>query len=134
MRQSDSRDYDDWMERAYEDVLCARLLAQKEDCLNGAAFHAQQAVEKSLKAYILFKSRSLVDGHNLVWLCKKAAGWDAGLRDWLGSCITLNRFYIEARYPADISIELEPAQAQGFADLAEKLFDYVGQAIDPAGN
>lgn len=61
----------------------AELLMQNERCYNLSAFHCQQAIEKGLKGYILFRTGNLVDGHNLTWLCKQAVKLDGTFARWL---------------------------------------------------
>ena len=46
----DSRLFFDWLEIAARDLLAARLLMEKQQCLEIAGFHCQQAIEKALKA------------------------------------------------------------------------------------
>lgn len=58
----DSRLFFDWLEIAARDLLAARLLMERQQCLEIAGFHCQQAVEKGLKAYIIHASGQLVDG------------------------------------------------------------------------
>ena len=52
----DSRLFFDWLEIAARDLLAARLLMERQQCLEIAGFHCQQAVEKGLKAYIIHAS------------------------------------------------------------------------------
>ena len=44
----DSRLFFDWLEIAARDLLAARLLMERQQCLEIAGFHCQQAVEKGL--------------------------------------------------------------------------------------
>ena len=69
----DSRHYYDWLDYSHDDLEAARVLKENLQCANAAAFHCQQCIEKALKAYILYETGETVDGHNLTWLCKKAA-------------------------------------------------------------
>ena len=90
----DSKKYYDWMNHAEEDLTAANLLKEVPDCYNAAAFHCQQTIEKALKAYILFHSGHLVDGHNLMWLCRQAKKYDKGFHQWFDECADLNQCYL----------------------------------------
>jgi len=129
---ADSRRYYDWLDRAREDIICARLLLGDDSCYNGSAFHCQQSVEKALKSYILLKSNILVDGHNLVWLCKRAAKYDGTLSQHLSICASLSKCYIETRYPADIPMELDYRQVKAFYDMAKTMLTSICEEVDSA--
>jgi HEPN domain-containing protein len=126
----DSKHYDHWLDRAEEDIHSARLLVGEPDCYNNAAFHCQQTIEKALKAYILLKSNILVDGHNLTWLCKQAMKYDREFAQWLAQSASLNRCYIETRYPADIPLNITKEQIGGYYEMAYEMFDFIKQEVD----
>lgn len=129
---SDSRRYYDWLDRAGEDILCAKALLGNDSCYNGAAFHCQQTIEKALKAYILLKSDMLVDGHNLPWLCKRASKYDATFKDWLAQSTSLNKCYIETRYPADIPLDLDYEKVRGYYQMAKEMYLFICSEVDTA--
>jgi HEPN domain-containing protein len=126
---SDSKDYDDWMDCCEEDMLAARLLAHHDGCYNAAAFHCQQTIEKALKAYILLKTNVLVDGHNLTWLCKQAMKHNQAFNQWLDESASLNRCYIETRYPADIPLDLTRQQISRYYDMAYEMFAFIRKEV-----
>lgn len=129
-RDGDSKRYYDWLDRAGEDIQCAKLLTQSDACYNGAAFHCQQTIEKALKAYILVKSDILVDGHNLTWLCKRAMKYDRKFGGWLGESASLNKCYIETRYPADIPLELDFETVQRYYHMARDMYLFICEELD----
>lgn len=126
----DSRRYHDWLDRAREDITCARLLLTDDNCYNSAAFHCQQTLEKALKSYILLKSNILVDGHSLTWLCKRAAKYDGFFTEYLEACAALNKCYIETRYPADIPLEMEYKRVKEYYDASKQLFLRICEEVD----
>lgn len=101
-KKTDSKRYYDWIYHAWIDRLSAEMLRQDKRLYDAAAFHCQQCIEKGLKGYLLYKSRKLLDGHNLTWLCKQAAMLDENFIQWIDESAVLNRYYIETRYPADM--------------------------------
>ena len=90
----DSRKYFDWLEIAAGDLLAARLLLEQEQCAEVAAFHCQQGIEKAFKAYLIDRTGTLVDGHNLTWLCRQAMKQDRGFSRWLLATAKKNRLHI----------------------------------------
>lgn len=126
----DSRRYYDWLNRAGEDIQCAGHLIKDDNCYNGVAFHCQQCIEKALKAYILIKSDILVDGHNLSWLCKRAMKYDKGFAQWLDESASLNKCYIETRYPADIPLNLNYEQVRGYSKMARDMYIFICNELD----
>ncbi len=122
---NDSRHHNDWLEFAACDIRAAQLLMQEEDCYPLAAFHCQQCMEKVLKAYILFKTGQLVDGHNLIWLLKQASKRNASFKQWIDECVYINHFYIEARYPSDFELEINKDRMNAIYTKAKALYDDV---------
>lgn len=128
-RSSDSKRYHDWLYHARVDMLSADLLRANPACALSAAFHCQQCAEKALKAFVLFRTGRLVDGHNLTWLCKQAVGLDRSFTQWLDESAYLNHYYIETRYPADVPLRLDgDAVARVYAMTAE-LFGFICEEL-----
>lgn len=121
----DSKRYYDWLFHAYQDLLAARMLITDKRLFNPTVFHCQQAIEKSLKAFLLYKHRKLFDGHNLTWLCKQAALTDQAFTKWIGKSTLLNRFYIETRYPADIPEEIDRQLVEEILEATEDMMDFI---------
>ncbi|MGN0607776.1 MAG: HEPN domain-containing protein [Oscillospiraceae bacterium] len=126
---TDSKRYYDWLFHAYQDLLAAKTLIEDSRLYEPTVFHCQQAIEKSLKAYMLYKTHRLFDGHNLTWLCKQAAMLDSGFTKWIGKSTLLNRFYIETRYPADIPVEIDRHLAEDILAATEEMTDFVCDTI-----
>lgn len=121
-RTSDSKRYYDWLYYAAIDLRVAKMLIDDQRCYNTIAFHCQQAIEKGLKGYLLWKRNRLYDGHNLPWLCKQAMQEDQSFKKWLPASVQITRYYIEARYPADFLLQLDQkTAAEVTADTADIL-------------
>ena len=129
-RKGDSKRYYDWIYHACLDKMAAEALSQDRRLYCCAAFHCQQCIEKALKGYLLYKSRHLLDGHNLTWLCKQAAMMDDSFIDWIDETAVLNRYYIETRYPPDIPLEIDGETVARLVkmstDMLEKICDVTG--------
>ena len=124
-RAQDSKRYYDWLYKAEEDLHSARLLKSEEICQLCAAFHCQQCIEKALKAYILYQTNILHDGHNLTWLCKQAVKLDREFTEWLDESADLNRYYIETRYPTDIPVEIHETEVKRAYRMARTMYDFI---------
>lgn len=122
---ADSRRYFDWLFHASQDYLAARLLREDERCFSAAAFHCQQCIEKALKGYLLFHSRRLFDGHNLTWLCKQAVQRDETFQKWLAWSTSLNRYYIETRYPADLPLDIDTGSIDTILRATGDMLDFI---------
>ena len=127
--QDDSNRYYDWILFAWEDLQCAAQLFNEPECRNGMAFHCQQCVEKALKSYILLKSDTLVDGHNLPWLCKRAMRYSKEFAQWMGACTRLTKCYIETRYPADLPLNIDAAQARAYYNAAREIYLFIDREL-----
>ena len=130
VNNKDSRRYYDWLDRAGEDLISSRELLKNDACYNNAAFHCQQTAEKALKAYILLNSGYIPDGHNLSWLCKKAMKFDKKFADWLYESATLNKCYIETRYPADIPLDMDYKKVKGHYETAKSMYKFICSEVD----
>ncbi len=92
-----------WWERAGEDLaVAAHDLGGGFD--RAAAFHAQQAAEKALKALLVHRGVVPPKVHDLAELANRA-GAPAEVRD---RCKALSPAYLEARYP-DVPASAGPA-------------------------
>lgn len=126
---NDSRRFHIWLDNAQEDIIAAQLLLQNPRCYKLASFHCQQALEKILKSYILLKNNVLLDGHNLLWLCKQAAKIDKDFLDFLDECALINHCYIETRYPSDLLFEISEKQVKEFFISTKSVFDSICHKI-----
>ena len=124
-RKGDSKRFYDWIYHAWLDRLAARELSAYPKLYLVSAFHCQQCIEKALKGFLLFKSHHLPDGHNLTWLCKQCALLDENFIDWIDESATLNRYYIETRYPADIPLEIGEADLDSLVEMSSVIMDYI---------
>lgn len=130
---SDSMFYYKWLDKALSDLQAARILLTWDADPSMIAFHCQQAIEKALKGYLLFKTGRHFDGHNLTYLFRQAAKIDASFSDYLDESATLNNLYIEARYPTDLPFSLSDTQIQRLMHMAEDLFSAIRAELYVSG-
>lgn len=92
----------DWLVRADEDILMAELAIKNDGPPNLICFHAQQAAEKCLKAFLSFRGFTIRKIHDLPALIAECAKFDTAFLELKEDTIYLTQFYIETRYPGDM--------------------------------
>lgn len=126
----DSKRYYEWLEKAQKDLKSARIL-KEHDCGNDtAAFHCQQAIEKALKAYLLYKTKELQEGHSLIFLCKVASTHNLEFKKFIKDCAYINQYYIETRYPADNPIFITEEEINECLDITNVVVNKILEIID----
>ncbi len=123
-KSRDSKIYTNWMIYAENDLRAATSLRRNKHTLLLSAFHSHQAIEKTLKAFVLAQKGYAPDGHNIIFLCKTVAKLHEGFYDWIDECIALNNYYIQTRYPPDFPLELDKATAKKLSLMAQELYKY----------
>jgi HEPN domain-containing protein len=101
-----------WIAKAEEDLTAAERLIGLDDSLAAVVcFHAQQAVEKLLKALLVFAGVPSARTHDVIRLAQLLPG-DLAPPVPLADLAPLNRYAVEARYPiGDEPISGEEARA-----------------------
>ncbi len=94
-----------WLDKAEEDLKAGEILlgGDLED-FDSAGFHAQQAVEKFIKAVLVRHQISFPKSHSIVLLRGLVARTDKVLAEKLSPADSLTPYGVEFRYPG----ELEP--------------------------
>lgn len=90
--------YKDWLSFANEDIAMVKL-AMEDQIYNQVCFHAQQVVEKSLKAFLKAKKGTVPKVHNLIELFNLCLNMESKFESIREACEYLNRFYAPTRYP-----------------------------------
>jgi HEPN domain-containing protein len=102
----------------------------QNDCGNDVvAFHCQQAIEKSLKGFLLKHTGLIVEGHSLIYLCKESSRYHNEFKKNLKDCAFVNQYYIETRYPADIPLDVSDEEANECISIAEDILKSVRENI-----
>jgi HEPN domain-containing protein len=92
-----------WLARADEDLGVARhLLAEGLPYYVAIGFHAQQAAEKSLKAFLVARQVEFPKTHDIGRLLDLVATVDAALADALSGAVQLTDYGVDVRYPGDL--------------------------------
>lgn len=93
----------EWIQQAQLDLKAAGLMLNDESLGSVSAFHAQQVVEKCLKALLEEKEMKIPRTHDLEKLSAQVLeGWGT---DFDGdSLLILNSVYTESRYPSGFGL------------------------------
>ena len=123
----------EWLRWAKADLQVASLTDDERIAPEIAAFHAQQAAEKILKALLVQEQIDFPRTHSigaLLALCEEAG--IAGVQDLIDAT-SLTRYAVATRYPG----EEDPVgreEAREAATLAAQVFDWGVAQIQVSGN
>lgn len=92
----------EWLNSARDDLSLIVHILSDENLTHLVAFHAQQAIEKSLKALLEFKNQTVPKTHSLNRLFT-LVGDDMKNIDY-DLVHTLDGLYIDSRYPGDFGL------------------------------
>ena len=105
-----------WLRYAAEDLEAAEvLMAAPSPKARQALFHAQQTVEKALKAFLISNNRKYPLTHSLNVLLDLCAEMDPALRPTAGPALRLTQFAARFRYPGE---EEEPGMQEAREGIA----------------
>lgn len=110
-----------WVDKAEQDLAAARtLLGAEIPLLFPACFHAQQAIEKFIKAYLTRRQVEFPKTHSIRELVDLVSCHDEDLGVRLEPAIDLTPFGVEGRYPGDWP-EPSEDEATDAVSLVERL-------------
>ncbi|KAF0133483.1 MAG: HEPN domain-containing protein [Candidatus Saganbacteria bacterium] len=120
--------YEEWMEKAENDLITAEILIKEDGPTDTLCFHCQQAVEKYLKAFLTYKKVEFKKIHDLNVLGKLAGKFDSGFLSFKKEYKILNAYYIESRYPPDVILYTHD-EAQKTFNISKVIIDSVKSKI-----
>ena len=117
----------DWAKKAEEDYKTSKILLKAEEFSPSiVGFHAQQCIEKYLKAFLANNDMAPPKIHDLVRLNVMCIGIDSDFENINDSLDFLNPFSVEFRYPGtDASVE----EAQEAIEHAEKVRNFIREKL-----
>ena len=100
-----------WVAKAENDLLNIQNNLQVQNVpWDTVCFHAQQAAEKLLKAFLVYHGQPLVRTHDLVTLLAGCVQIDPALASLEDDCRRLSYYAVASRYPDDL---YEPDEHDG---------------------
>ena len=116
----------DWLNSAESDLQLIHEIISRENLTHLSAFHAQQAIEKSLKAIVEEFDLGFIKSHSLELLYNKVKN-EITLEINIDQLILLDQLYIDARYPGELGLlpDGKPAvlEAERFYSLGKQIFE-----------
>jgi HEPN domain-containing protein len=118
-----------WMQKAEMDMRSAQVdLTAVPPLVGDALFHCQQAVEKTLKAFLTWHDHPFRKTHDLVELGVQCSAIDAELETLLREAAPLTEYAWKFRYPGDAS-EPTASEAEVAIDIAFRVIAAVRDRI-----
>jgi HEPN domain-containing protein len=111
-----------WLEHAMSDLVLAKTVKRDAILLNQLCFHAQQCVEKSIKAVLLFSGVRFPRSHNIKVLYELIPQ-NMTPQSLPGRISILTDYAVESRYPGDFE-EITEEEYHEAVLLAEKTFTW----------
>jgi len=123
--ETNREDAAEWLRLADLDLRAGEKALAGDDPLPGdACFHAQQAAEKFLKAFLVSQGTHPRRTHDLELLLEECAEFEPDFRSLAAVAETLTPFAIETRYPVG-SPEYSYDEAREALSLAAKIGAFV---------
>ena len=125
--------YQKWLERVNYDMETAEAMYSARRYIY-SVFMCQQAIEKCLKAYMVFKKIELVPVHNLRRLAEMAGIIDEINKDDLQRMDFLSQYYLNARYKEDVEellSQITPEKAVDFLNFTREKIKWLTQKMRP---
>jgi len=120
-----------WLAKARNDLVTGqRALAGDPPICDTACFHAQQAVEKGLKAVLVLRKTAPPRTHNISVLLKRCGMNDERLHGMSGDLRWLTAFAVDVRY-ADVGDEPTIDHARKALAVAERALGIIVEAMPP---
>ena len=116
-----------WVNKAKHDMISAqRLLEIEPMILDTACFHCQQAVEKYLKAYLIYNELPIEKTHDIIFLLNQCANFDPIFATI--DPLDINSYAVNGRYP-DSNLMPEKEEAETYYQLALQIRTLVTERI-----
>ncbi|MBU1667628.1 HEPN domain-containing protein [bacterium] len=122
----------EWVKASSYDLQVIREILDNENLTHMSAFHAQQALEKLLKAILEFHNQTIPKIHNIKKLLNLTRTYiDVDIN--IDLIIKIDTLYIESRYPGDMGLlpygQPTIQDAQEFYQIANDFFDEINTLI-----
>ena len=122
------------MKAASDDLLVIKRIVDEESLTHIVSFHAEQAIEKALKALLEEQNSKIPKTHDIRRLHKMVETLLPLNEENLEILLTINELYIDSRYPVDFGLlpDGKPSldDAKRFYDFAADIFDRVCKILN----
>jgi len=120
----------EWFQVAEDDLTSAQILLDHEPpIINTACFHCQQAIEKTLKAFLVWKNEPFEKTHDLTYLLELCEIHGLAFDFLKDKAKTITSYAAEIRYPL-ASLEVTLNEAQEALDIANNVWRVIRSLIN----
>lgn len=128
MPQNNSKSVKEWILKSQSDLKSAEILYRENGPSDSICFHCQQAVEKILKAFLIFSKKKSPKVHDLIHLLNLCKKIDKSLEGLESEVSFLNRYYVETRYPSDVAIYSKD-ECEKALKISQKVTQFIANKI-----
>lgn len=121
-----------WIRKGDHDLGTAKITyLHIPEFLDTVTFHCQQAVEKYLKAYLIFQSTAFRFSHDLIYLLDLISQNDIDFEKYYDVLSELQGYAVEIRYPNQINF-LSPDKVENALSIAKEVREFVTMKMNIA--
>ena len=119
-----------WVEKAEQDYEGAETLSRKRSkpVPDLVCFCCQQAAEKYLKSFLVWRGVKPERTHDLAQLVDACAQLDATFSRLRSACVKLSDFAVDVRYPG-VPVEVEEQMAREAVEVAEQICNAISKKL-----
>ena len=119
----------EWLTLADDDLRLAGLtMKDTEPVYWAAAFHCQQAAEKSLKAFLAYNEYHVEKTHDIEFLVKLCMKILPEMEQFIETGAALSEYAVETRYPTAI-FEITKIKAEKAVETAHSIYEFVLKSL-----
>jgi HEPN domain-containing protein len=123
----------EWFKKGDHDLQTVEILLKDPNPpTDTLCFHCQQAVEKYLKGLLTFSKIDFIKTHDLEYLYKLSVKALKKLETYEEEILSLNKYSIEPRYPADMPINYSLDEAKSAFENAREIIKFIKANIKAA--
>jgi len=111
----------EWIERGRHDLDAAKILFAEQEHFDIILFHIHQAVEKYLKAFLIYYGWNLRKIHDIETLITEALDFKSELKEYLDFSRELTAYYYEGRYPPGPTTPYSKEEVEKALETAEDI-------------
>jgi HEPN domain-containing protein len=119
-----------WISKGDHDLGTAKITyTHIPEYLDTVTFHCQQAVEKYLKAYLVFRSIAFRFSHDLIYLLELITQKDSDFESYYDTVSELQGYAAEIRYPNE-TIYLSNEKVENAMMIAKNVREFVTRKMN----
>ena len=122
-----------WLILADDNLKLAEMtMKDTEPVYWAAAFHCQQAAERSLKAFLAYNEYHVEKTHDIEFLVKLCLKFLPEMEQFIEVSAVLSEYAVETRYPMS-RFEITRVKAKEAMEIARSIYEFVLKSIPELG-